>query len=224
MKNKCIFWKTYSWQLQRLLYFWWRSSILILRPLIKYVFSNLTFFNFQVCSYRTLWVWRIHRVKKFKGKFRWKHLDRYCRNAKTSNWKKFIQGIKSCHLTQAGQTARFWQFGWPVLGGSFWFPGWFFFIFVFWHSFKAYLNVFTWICLWTFFYPMHPSNPQCIHTHPCMNENVGSWRKSISKVSIWMSEYMDHWNMLLEIAFCEWLNPDNEENGKKQFLIQIGPF
>ena len=62
---------------------------------------------------------------------------------------------------------------------------------------------------------MHPSNPQCIHTHPCMNENVGSWRKSISKVSIWMSEYMDHWNMLLEIAFCEWLNPDNEENGKK---------
>ena len=30
--------------------------------------------------------------------------------------------IKSCHLTQAGQTARFRQFGRPVLGGNFLFP------------------------------------------------------------------------------------------------------
>ena len=30
--------------------------------------------------------------------------------------------IKSCHLTQASQTARFRQFGWPVLDGNFLFP------------------------------------------------------------------------------------------------------
>ena len=65
-----------------------------------------------------------------------------------------------CHLTH--QTARFWQFGRPVLGGNFWFPRWNSFILVFWHLYKAYLNVFTWICLLTFFYPMYPSNPQCI--------------------------------------------------------------
>ena len=62
-----------------------------------------------------------------------------------------IQGIKSCHLEQASRTARIWQLGPPVLGSNFWFPGWIFFILVFWHSYKAYLNVFTWICLWTFF-------------------------------------------------------------------------
>ena len=38
-----------------------------------------------------------------------------------------------------------------------------------------------------------------------------------------MSEYMDYWNMLLEIAFCEWLKPDNEDKWNKQFIIQIGP-
>ena len=58
-----------------------------------------------------------------------------------------------CHLTHAGQTARFWQFGRPVLGGNFWFPRWNSFILVFWHLYKAYLNVFTWICLLTFFLP-----------------------------------------------------------------------
>ena len=57
-----------------------------------------------------------------------------------------------CHLTHAGQTARFWQFGRPVLGGNFWFPRWNSFILVFWHLYKAYLNVFTWICLLTFFF------------------------------------------------------------------------
>ena len=58
-----------------------------------------------------------------------------------------------CHLTHADQTARFWQFGRPVLGGNFWFPRWNSFILVFWHLYKAYLNVFTWICLLTFFLP-----------------------------------------------------------------------
>ena len=31
---------------------------------------------------------------------------------------------------------------------------------MFWHSYMAYLNVFTWISLQTFFYLMHPSNLQ----------------------------------------------------------------
>ena len=45
---------------------------------------------------------------------------------------------KSCHLTQAGQTARFRQFGRPVLGGNFFFP----------HSSGSGLMVF-----WCHFYP-----------------------------------------------------------------------
>ena len=100
--------------------------------------------------------------KKYKGKFRWKHLDRPCKNAKTLKWKKSIQGIKSCHLEQASRTARIWQFGRSVLGGNFWFPRWIFFNLMSWHSYNAYLKVFTWICLWTFFYPMYPSNPQWV--------------------------------------------------------------
>ena len=69
-----------------------------------------------------------------------------------------------CHLTHASQTARFWQLGWPVLGGNFWFPGWNIFILVFWHSYKAYLNVFTWISCQTFFFTLckYPSNPQWV--------------------------------------------------------------
>ena len=63
-------------------------------------------------------------------------LDRPCKNAKTLKWKKSIQGIKSCHLEQASRTARIWQFGRPVLGGNFWFPGWIFSNLMFWHSYN----------------------------------------------------------------------------------------
>ena len=81
---------------------------------------------------------------------------------KHQNEKNSSRESQVCHLSQAGRTAWFWKLGRrPVLGGTLWFPRWIFFILVFWHSYKAYVNVFTWISLQTFFYPMYPSNPQC---------------------------------------------------------------
>ena len=45
---------------------------------------------------------------------------------KHQNEKNSSRESQVCHLTQAGQTAWFWQLGRPVLGGNFWFPRWFF--------------------------------------------------------------------------------------------------
>ena len=92
----------------------------------------------KIVLYSTLWVWRIHRVKKkSEGKFKWKHLGRSCRNAETPKW----------------------NIGRPMLGGNFWFPRWIFFILVFWHSYMTYLNVFTWISFQTFFLPYASFKP-----------------------------------------------------------------
>ena len=99
----------------------------------------------------TLWVWRIHRVKKsLKANSSENIYVGHVGMPKHQNEKKSSRESQVCHLTQAGQTAWFWQLGRPVLGGNFWFPRWIFFILVFWHSYKAYINVFTRISLQTF--------------------------------------------------------------------------
>ena len=101
-----------------------------------------------------LWVWRIHRVKKsLKGNSSENIYIGLVGMPKHQNEKNSSRESQVCHLTQAGQTAWFWQLGRPMLGGNFWLPRWFFFILVFWHSYKAYIDVFTWISLQTFFLP-----------------------------------------------------------------------
>ena len=54
--------------------------------------TSFFWFGFgKLWTYNTLWVWRIHRVKKkLEGKFKWKHLDRPCINVKTPKWNYFI--------------------------------------------------------------------------------------------------------------------------------------
>ena len=67
----------------------------------------------------SLWVWRIHRVKKV-ATFWPRNSFRGTKKAswKPSNWIQMKEEIKNCHLTQAGQTARIWYFAQLVLGGN----------------------------------------------------------------------------------------------------------
>ena len=66
---------------------------------------------------------------------------------KHQNEKNSSRESQVCHLAQAGLTARIRQFGRPVLGGKLVIP------------YQAYINVFTWISLQTFFLPYESFKP-----------------------------------------------------------------
>ena len=74
-----------------------------------------------------------------------------------------------------------------MLGGNFWFPRWIFFILVFWHSYMTYLNVFTWICLQTFFLPYVSFKPTVWYLNIKKNFRGGAFSPNFFLLFIWKS-------------------------------------